>query len=490
MIRYEDICACLVTRGDVDMSWADRLPYGEVVIWDNSKKDEDRKVYGRYMAATLTGKPYVYFQDDDVRFHDHDELLRVANLYPDRLVSNMYDDWIEGCQYYDLALVGLGSICPNRLWIDEFIRYISAHPDDPRFDLDCDFIFGTLCRWHRGDFGHEILPIASDETRLWRQEGQHGGKWKSIRQARECREVVLTMLVKNEEENVERALASAEGMYDKVLLVDTGSTDKTIDVAGNWLADHDIEHLIYERPWVDFGTNRTELMELGAKMADYMLLMDADEEFTGGPLELPGGAPIGDAYLLHYAGEIDYAQPRLIYRNFPWRWDGTVHAALDSDLNPVVFDLQQPQIIHHGEERHGLEKLKSDKAELLRLIWAEDGKEEKDPDLPRWFFLLGKANEGLSEWDDAIRAYEKRLEFGEGGEEEFYSRFRLGVLLVERKNDHLNGFDHLMTAWVDRPKRIESIRALAHYLGVIADDTPYPVGDHVIIHRNLYTSQD
>ncbi len=486
MIRYEDICACLVTRGDVDMDWVKDLPYGEVKVWDNSKRP-DRKVYGRYVAAEMSEKPYVYFQDDDVRFHNHDELLRVANLHPTKLVSNMYNQWIEDCAYYDLALVGLGSICPNFHWDDAFQKYQTAFPDDERFELDCDFIFGVLSRWHRGEFGHEILDIAADDTRLWRQPGQNEGKWESINNARSLREVVLTMIVRNEEENIVRALSSAEGLYDKVLIVDTGSTDKTIDVAGNWLADRHIYHSIHTKPWVNFGHNRTELMELGADMADYMLLMDADEEFTTGSMELPGDVLIGDGYMLHYAGELDYSQPRLIYRNFPWRWDGTVHAALDSDLTPVVFDLRSPLIIHHGDDRHGKNKIAADVKELTRLINESDYNEA---DLPRLYFLRAKACEGLGEWDQAIADYEERIMFSTGDEEAFYSRFRLGLCLIERKGDIAGGADHLMTAWLERPQRIESIRALAHYLTVIADETPYPVDDRVIVHRNLYAKTD
>jgi glycosyltransferase involved in cell wall biosynthesis len=39
------------------------------------------------------------------------------------------------------------------------------------------------------------------------------------------------MIVKNEEKNLPRALASVAGIADEVIVVDTGSTDRTVEIA-------------------------------------------------------------------------------------------------------------------------------------------------------------------------------------------------------------------------------------------------------------------
>lgn len=502
-MTLDDVCAVVLTRGDqpetVERIVRD-LPYGEIIVWDNSIEHarievdgkvrtmggRDYKVEGRYEAASYTTRPLVYFQDDDVRFYEHDKLF--AAYEPGFIVSNMYDEWIESMDYYDLALVGLGSIMQNGLWRAAFERYHAAFPNDERFPLDCDFVFGALTPFRRYDFGHEILDVASDENRLWRQEGQLEGKTRSMNRARSLRTVTLAMLVKNEEHTAVNAMASAKGLFDNVTIIDTGSTDGTIDAIKRWLQDNKIPGRVYELPWVDFGTNRNQLLNIARTRADYILMMDADETLDCGDMgDIAWPALTKDAYLLHYAGKLDYAQPRLIASRFPWYFDGTVHSALDHPEGaptPTAGNLRTPLVEHHGWTRHGDEKVKRD----IELLGDEI---RAGHDVARNTFLLAKAYEGIGDKDRAVQWYTLSVERNEqGGEEHFYSRFRLGVLMIEHLADFPGGCDQLFQAYLDRPQRIESLRALAHFCTVMADATPYPEDDLIIVHRELYSARD
>lgn len=506
-MTFDDVCAVLITRGDVDMNWTKSLPYKEILFvypnftakWVDQELIEtfphpaDQKIYGRYYAAEhFTDLPYVYFQDDDVRFIEHEKLLNEANAYPGLLIANMYDEWIEGMQYFDLAMVGLGSLCPNGLWCDAFARWQSAYGEDAandeRFMLDPDFIFGVLCPWVRFDFGHEILDIASDPSRLSLQPGQHERKYETIQMARSIRQVVLTMLTKNEESNIVRALSSAQGLFHKLLIHDSGSTDDTKLEIGRWCAANGIPFTIRDTEWQGFMPARNALLTEGRMLGDYMLLMDADEEFmrepdtTWPPLEM-------DVHVLHYAGPVDYGQPRLIRSNFPVQFVGKKHSALEWDYVARGADLRSPVIEHHGDFTHG----SGDVYDRIRndiVLLTEDIDEGND--VAHNLFNRAKAYEGLSEWALARADYEARLDCedadleGVPAEQRYYSRFRLGVIYVEHFNKFAEGADCLMTAWFDRPKRVESIRALAHYLTMIADATPYPENEIVFVHRDQY----
>ncbi len=60
--------------------------------------------------------------------------------------------------------------------------------------------------------------------------------------------VSLTMIVRNEENNLPRCLESVRGLFDEIVIVDTGSTDRTIEVARSFGAR------VFDFPWVDdFG---------------------------------------------------------------------------------------------------------------------------------------------------------------------------------------------------------------------------------------------
>ena len=71
----------------------------------------------------------------------------------------------------------------------------------------------------------------------------------------------LAMIVRDEEAVIERALASARAIgIDQWVIVDTGSTDRTPELIEAVLKG--IPGKLHRRPWVNFGHNRTELLDL------------------------------------------------------------------------------------------------------------------------------------------------------------------------------------------------------------------------------------
>lgn len=91
--------------------------------------------------------------------------------------------------------------------------------------------------------------------------------------------ISLCMIVKNEEANIERCLESVQGSVDEIIVVDTGSTDSTIEKAKKYGAK------IFHYTWND---NFAEARNFASKQAtcDWIFVMDADEELdeTSRPL--------------------------------------------------------------------------------------------------------------------------------------------------------------------------------------------------------------
>ncbi|MBK9247489.1 MAG: glycosyltransferase family 2 protein [Ignavibacteria bacterium] len=80
-------------------------------------------------------------------------------------------------------------------------------------------------------------------------------------------------LVKNEEFYLPRMLASVKGIANEIIVLDTGSTDRTIEVAKECGARVESE------PWVDdFSVMRNKLLSYAT--GDWVLMLDADEEIT------------------------------------------------------------------------------------------------------------------------------------------------------------------------------------------------------------------
>lgn len=82
--------------------------------------------------------------------------------------------------------------------------------------------------------------------------------------------ISLCMIVKNEEDTLARCLESVKDIMDEIIIVDTGSTDKTKEIAGKY-TDH-----IYDFEWIDdFSAARNFSFSKAAK--EYVMWLDADD---------------------------------------------------------------------------------------------------------------------------------------------------------------------------------------------------------------------
>lgn len=84
--------------------------------------------------------------------------------------------------------------------------------------------------------------------------------------------VSLCMIVRNEEKVLERCLKSIADVVDEIIIVDTGSIDRTKEIAANYTDK------IYDFPWCDdFSAARNFAFSKGT--GEYLLWMDADDVF-------------------------------------------------------------------------------------------------------------------------------------------------------------------------------------------------------------------
>ena len=83
--------------------------------------------------------------------------------------------------------------------------------------------------------------------------------------------VSMCMIVKNEQSILKRCLDSYAGIYDELIIVDTGSTDNTKEIAAQYTDK------VYNFAWCDdFAEARN--FAFSKASCDYILSVDADEE--------------------------------------------------------------------------------------------------------------------------------------------------------------------------------------------------------------------
>ena len=90
--------------------------------------------------------------------------------------------------------------------------------------------------------------------------------------------ICLNMIVKNEEKNMRRLFSSLKDLITDYVIVDTGSTDKTVEVIKECEEEFKLKGHIFYKEFKDFGYNRTHSLNLAKKhsKSDYVLLVDAD----------------------------------------------------------------------------------------------------------------------------------------------------------------------------------------------------------------------
>ncbi|MBB2481637.1 glycosyltransferase [Bacillus sp. APMAM] len=82
--------------------------------------------------------------------------------------------------------------------------------------------------------------------------------------------VSLCMIVKNEEKVLERCLSSVKDIIDEIIVVDTGSTDQTVEIASRYVSE------VYHFEWNDSFADARNYAQSKAN-GEWILVMDADE---------------------------------------------------------------------------------------------------------------------------------------------------------------------------------------------------------------------
>lgn len=267
------------------------------------------------------------------------------------------------------------------------------------------------------------------------------------------------MIVKNEEKTLPRLTESLRGIPGYWVIVDTGSTDSTLSVIQEALKD--IPGELHERPWVDFGHNRSELMSYAKDKAEWLLLMDADQILQGS-VDPDSLSPANiDQYLLEEKPNdtVSYWIPRLIRGDLGWKYVGPTHEYLAlAEGQSRRAKLDSLKVTHVGDGGSKADKFGRDRILLEKVVQNTPG------DSRSWFYL-GQTYFDLGMYAEAYDAYSKRVSLGGWDEEVYYSRYRMGSALA-RQERHSEAILMWLRAWQFRPSRLEALHSAIRQLRI------------------------
>jgi glycosyltransferase involved in cell wall biosynthesis len=212
--------------------------------------------------------------------------------------------------------------------------------------------------------------------------------------------ISATMIVKNEEEILERCLRSLEGI-DDIVILDTGSTDKTGEIAIRFTKKYFPN--IYK--WRDnFAEARN--ISLNLCTTDWVLVIDADEFMEEGAIQrlrefiatLPPSLRVIDIPCLDELNKAKHYMPRIWKRSPDITWKGRIHNYLSISADTRCEDVR---LFYGYSKAHQLDP---DRAfRILKKVT------EEEPNVIREWFYLAREYVYRSMWNDAITTYQTYL---------------------------------------------------------------------------------
>ncbi|MCL2017435.1 MAG: glycosyltransferase family 2 protein [Alphaproteobacteria bacterium] len=167
--------------------------------------------------------------------------------------------------------------------------------------------------------------------------------------------ISLCMIVKDEEKAIGRCLDCVKDIVDEIVIIDTGSTDKTVEIVSKYTDK------VYHFEWIDdFAAARNFSFSKATK--DYVMWLDADdcltEENRKKLLELKRTLnPEIDTVMCVYDIAFDangkptfsYNRERIMKRCESAVWHGAVHEC----INPFGKVITSDFAVHHRKEKPG-----------------------------------------------------------------------------------------------------------------------------------------
>jgi len=221
------------------------------------------------------------------------------------------------------------------------------------------------------------------------------------------------MIVKNEQDYLEDCLRSVRDVADEIIILDTGSTDKTLEIAKMYKAK------IHTFKWLDdFSAARNESIKYAK--SDWILWLDADERLQSDSvpklktLLKPETKPV--AYILQIwnmmADGKNYkisGAHRLFTNHKDIQFSGRIHEQIVHSLAELSGEERKCSVTlnHLGyglNERDQAHKNKRNRELLLRMV-------KEEPTNAYAHYTLAQNYSLTFEWQMAYRHYKKAMQF-------------------------------------------------------------------------------
>lgn len=310
--------------------------------------------------------------------------------------------------------------------------------------------------------------------------------------------IILLLMIKNESKIIERCIGRALEHVNAVCILDTGSTDNTVEICNNFLESSGKPFKVSVEPFKNFGYNRTVSFQKAQELckelkwdADttYAMAVDGDmiikpsPQFKDYKMTLPGYRAI------QRNGSLTYYNSRFMRCSYDWKCIGGTHEYWSGEpTENIPVEVFYIEDVNDGG-------CKSDKTERdIRLL-----KEDLIANFnnPRAHFYLAQSYKDCGKFNEAIQHYQKRINLGGWFEEAWYSHYQIARCYLSM--GQIEEMEYwALKAFKVHPVRSEPIYLLTKYFREQAQHhkayyychkglvIPYPKNDLLFVEHDTY----
>jgi glycosyltransferase involved in cell wall biosynthesis len=293
--------------------------------------------------------------------------------------------------------------------------------------------------------------------------------------------LILTQIMKNESHVAHRMLNSIKPIVDGIVVIDTGSTDDSINIVKKWGEDNGVETYVFERPFDNFENSRNESFKKAREIflskndgniyynfwLDFDEVIELDTTFNKQKIDK-------DLYMFNTAiGTMVYTRNELCRLDKSFKFYGPVHEFIiceDKNITSGLMDGLKVKVQMDGGswQANIPAKYKSHAHVLEKYI--DDNRQD-----PRWIFYTAQSYhdsacvpDNKEENDERLRRsmkyYKERVNRPDGYPEEiFYAQYRIGTIMRAMEEPWNLALNELLKAYSFDPLRGEPIKAIIDY---------------------------
>jgi predicted O-methyltransferase YrrM len=283
----------------------------------------------------------------------------------------------------------------------------------------------------------------------------------------------LCIMVKNAGPQFEDMLKQNMHLIDEWTILDTGSTDETLDIIKRTLIGVKKGNL-YKEPFINFKDSRNRCLDLAGKRCKYTVTLD-DTYIVKGDLrkfltEIRSDQ-FGDSYSMYIkSDDVEYSSNRVLKSNRNLRYIYRIHEVITDKNNVNVITPIDKAFIFDGRFDY-MEKRTMDRKSLdLQFLQEEI---DEDPNNPRSYYYMAQTYNLLEKHE---LAYDYFLQRGNHPVEGF----------LQEKIDALFEAARIANFKLNKPwEECETLYNRAYELDKTRPDSLYFLGIHHYLEKNI-----